>query len=83
MWDFLRIILLIGNALVLAWLAYIFITEENLLPSFYALTIVFALNVVYLLSISSKWRVSRLIDLWFDAKENELRKRIDRSRQDK
>jgi hypothetical protein len=85
----LRIILLVVNALVLAWVAYQYSTlglprGEDRLPV-YAMTIFLVLNFVYLLPGNQlfNWRASRLIDLWFDAKENELHKRINRSRQDK
>src|SRR5215470_10237493 len=52
----------------------------------------FALNIVFLFRDKdrfwpifrfSNWHVFRLIGLWFDAKESELRQRADRSRQDK
>jgi hypothetical protein len=96
MWGLLRIILLVGNAGYFASWVYIAITQSHA-PSldwwdlfFYGLMTCLALNVVYLWLFmdwrvfrSSNWRVFRLIGLWFDAKESELRKRIDRSRQDK
>ena len=89
MWGILRIVLLIGNVLFLASIAYVISTEgvgreEDRLPG-YGLLIFLALNFVYL-SLGNQlfnWRASRLIDLWFDAKENELRQRADRFRPDK
>jgi hypothetical protein len=89
MWGVLRIILLVGTALLLVWVAYEYSTlglprDRERLPV-YGMTIFLVLNFVYLLPGNQlfNWRASRLIDLWFDAKENELRKRIDRSQQDK
>ena len=84
MWDFLRIILLVGNAVLFAWLAYIVATDPEPAsdPQFLlacgVLTFL-ALNFVYVLLANRplNWRVFRL---WFDAKVSELRQRVDRSR---
>jgi hypothetical protein len=48
----------------------------------YTLTTCLALNFVYLLLNEQKLnrRIFRLVGLWFDAKENELRKRANQSR---
>ena len=86
MWGLLRIILLVGNAVLFAWLAYIVATDPEPAtdPQFVlacgVLTIL-ALNFFYILLANRplNWRFFRLIGLWFD----ELRKRADRSRQDK
>ena len=90
MWGLLRIILLVGNALIFAWLAYLFATNIGLPKdpqSWFGLGVLIcsALNVLYLLlaNRTPNWRIFRLISLWFDAKESELRQRADRSRQDK
>jgi hypothetical protein len=88
MWGLLRIILLIANAVFFATLVYIVVPDTN--PhewseylGAYGMITCFALNFVYLLlSKGSNWRIFRLIGLWFDAKESELRQRADRSRQD-
>jgi len=89
MWGLLRSILLIPSALILAYIAYVISTEgigreEDRLPA-YGMLIFLVLNFVYLLLGDQlfNWRVSRLIDLWFDAKENELRQRADQFRPDK
>ena len=85
MWGPLRIVLLIGNAVLLAWLGYRIAKyppgtgDQFLLP---LLVPCLALNFIYLLlgNRPSNFRIFRLIDLWFDAKESELRRR---ARQDK
>jgi hypothetical protein len=90
MWDFLRIILLVGNGVLFVWLGYIVATDPEPAtdPQFVlacgVLTLL-ALNFFYVLLCNrpSNWRVFRLIGLWFDAKVSELRQRADRSRQDK
>jgi hypothetical protein len=90
MWGPLRIILLIANTALLVTLAYLYSTRglpsgEDRLP-IYGITIFLALNFVYLLLLDKQVlnrRFSRLIDLWFDAKENELRQRVNQSRPDK
>jgi hypothetical protein len=66
MWGLLRIILLIGNVLLLG----IGRGEDRL--SVYGLAIFLALNFVYLSGLGDQ-----LIDLWFDAKENDLHQRAD------
>ena len=84
----LRIILLVGNAAIFAWLAYLFATNIGLPKSpqsWFGLGVLIcsALNVLYLLLANRRplnWRIFRLIGLWFDAKESELRRR---ARQDK
>jgi hypothetical protein len=82
----LRIILLIGSASLLAFFAYQ-INYEHMHPDWrmYGLMIFLSLNFVYLLlgNRPSSGRIFRLISIWFDAKESELRQRADRSRQDK
>jgi hypothetical protein len=92
MWGILRIILLIANALVSAIFIYKWITDPSSardLPWAFGFVGLPALNVVYLLLAqpsnwrTPNWRIFRLIGLWFDAKESELRRRADRSRQDK
>jgi hypothetical protein len=92
MWGLLRIILLIGNALLLAWIGYLFFTASHTSTKWweylfaYGLMTCLALNFVYLLLREGKganWRILRLIGLWFDAKESELRQRADQSRRDK
>ena len=83
----LRIILLVGNAVLFAWLGYIVATDPEPAtdPQFLlacgVLTFL-ALNFVYVLLANQplNWRALRLIDLWFDAKDSELRQRADRSR---
>ena len=85
----LRIILLVGNAVLFAWLGYIVATDPEPAtdPQFVlacgVLTLL-ALNFFYVLLANRpfNWRALRLISLWFDAKESELRQRADRSRQD-
>ena len=80
----LRIILLVGNAVLFAWLGYIVATDPEPAtdPQFLlacgVLTFL-ALNFVYVLLANRplNWRVFRL---WFDAKVSELRQRVDRSR---
>ena len=82
----LRIVLLIANAGLLAITAYHMSTERgDLTWQGYALLTLFVVNFVYLLGHkgSDLGRVFRLIGLWFDGKESELRQRADRSRQDK
>ena len=72
MWGLLRIILLIVNAAIFAWLAYYFATAA-LLPldrqGWFVMggMILWALNFFYAL-----WRIVRLIGLWFDAKGSPL-----------
>jgi hypothetical protein len=97
MWGLLRILLLIGNAVYLALWVYFLISQPPYAHrewweylGAYGLLTLFALNLVYLLldkgrswSSFSNWRIFRLIGLWFDAKESELRQRADRrSRKD-
>ena len=88
----LRIILLVGNAAFFAWLAYIMATIRGSpkdptfwlaigILTFLALNFPYVLLVPYIFQRNPS-RLSRLIDLWFDAKESELRKRVDRSQQD-
>jgi len=94
MWGPLRVVLLIGNAVLLALFVYYVgphftdpeqeqSTAQYLVAS--GSLIFLVLNLVYLLQGKQgpSWRVFRLIGLWFDAKEGELRQRADRSRQDK
>ena len=88
MWGLIRTILLAGNAVLFAWLANNMdgpLVQDA--QSWFALGMLafLALNFVYLLLGNQlfNWHVFRLIGLWFDAKESELRQRADRSRQDK
>jgi hypothetical protein len=90
MWDILRIILLIANAVLFGWLGYIVATDpEPATDAQFVLACgvltLLALNFFYVLlaNRTSNWRALRLIGLWFDAKAGELRQRADRSRQDK
>ena len=80
----LRIILLVGNAVLFAWLGYIVATDPEPAtdPQFVlacGVLIVLALNFFYVLLANRplNWRDFRL---WFDAKVSELRQRVDRSR---
>jgi hypothetical protein len=90
MWGLLRIILLIANAALFALLIYFVVIEhyhyqwQQWLVAC-GLMIFLVLNFVCLLLANrpSNLRIFRLIGLWFDAKESELRQRADRSRQDK
>ena len=81
-----------GNAAFFAWLAYIMATIRGSpkdptfwlavgILTFLALNFLYVLLVPYIFQRNPS-RLFRLIDLWFDAKESELRKRADRSRQD-
>jgi hypothetical protein len=87
-----RIILLVGNAAFFAWLAYIVTTVRGSskdptfwlavgILTFLALNFLYVLLVPYIFQRNSS-RLFSLIGLWFDAKESELRKRVDRSQQD-
>jgi len=91
----LRVVLVVGNALLFAWVAYLTSTNPpshgwEYIILFGALG-VWGLNLVYLLAHRQKVehqpkpksRIFRLIGLWLDAKEGELRQRADRSRQGK
>jgi hypothetical protein len=88
----LRLVLIAANALLLAWTAYLFSTEPGTHRDAgfwfgWGLLICLSLNFIYLLlndiDRKSNWRIFRLIGLWFDAKESELRQRADQSRQGK
>jgi hypothetical protein len=90
----LRLVLIFANLVALAFAIYIVnreIAYNGRLEgsAFWGLSAILTglgLNLLYLLvhqSLSSKARSSRLINLWLDAKENELRQRVDRSRRDK
>jgi hypothetical protein len=88
MWGLLRIILLIVTAGFFALAVYSVATKGGSHdPTWlaYGVFTFLALNFIYLLlgNRPSNWRISRLIGLWIDAKESELRQRADRSRQDK
>jgi hypothetical protein len=82
MWGILRIILLVANAVFFAWLGYIVATDPEPAtdPQFVlacgVLTLL-ALNFFYVLlgNQPSNWGALRLIGLWCDAKESELRRR--------
>jgi len=82
MWGILRIILLIANAVLFAWLGYIVATDPEPAtdPQFVlacGVLILLALNFFYVLLANRplNWRALRLIGLWFDAKVSELRQR--------
>jgi hypothetical protein len=84
MWGLLRSFLLVSNAAVCACLAYL-TTVLRHAQFWFALGMLtlLALNFIYVLrGNGSGGRIFRLIGLWFDAKESELRQRADRSRQD-
>jgi hypothetical protein len=81
MWGFVRIILLAVNGLVLAAFAYLLVTQRFNLVLIGMISL-FVLNFAYLLQTTPpanwrtpNWRIFRLIGLWFDAKESELRRR--------
>ncbi len=89
-----RIVLVIVNAVFLAWLAYWASTETYVAtpdePEFWlswGMLAFLGLNFLYLITHDQfrigfpSNRISRLIGLWFDAKESELRKRANRSQQ--
>jgi hypothetical protein len=90
-----RVILLIANGGAFAAIGYLFGThiaagrELSGKDVWWVsgLSTLFALNFLYVLLVPRGQRIPsrifRLIGLWFDAKESELRKRADRSRQDK
>ena len=89
MWGLLRIVLLIANAALMVFFAYLYSNKGppqggEALPV-YGIAIFLVLNFVYLLLSNQlpDWRIFRLISLWFDAKESELRQRANRSRQEK
>jgi len=82
--------LLIVTAICLIGLSYVLITNvapNNIEPWWgwvvlCGIWITWALNFVYLIMNAPKapeWRLFRLIRLWFDAKENELRARAKRA----
>jgi hypothetical protein len=84
----LRLVLIAANAALFASTAYLFSAETARGADFWfgwGLLICFGLNFIYLLldHQKSNWRIFRLIGLWFDAKESELRRRADQSRQGK
>ena len=88
MWGLVRIILLAGNAVLFAWLADTMTGPLVRDAQFWfalGMLAFLALNFMYLLLGNQlfNWHVFRLIGLWFDAKESELRQRVDRSRRDK
>jgi hypothetical protein len=87
--DGLRLILIAANALLFAYMGYIVVSSgpsEWRHSSEYwfvmGLVICLGLNFIYLLlnRQTSNWRISRLISLWLDAKESELRKRANQSK---
>ena len=80
----LRIVLLVGNAVLFAWLGYIVATDPEPAtdPQFVlacGVLILLALNFFYVLLANRplNWRVFGLIGLWFDAKVSELRIALD------
>ena len=82
MWGILRIILLIANVVLFAWLGYIVATDPEPAtdPQFvlaFGVLILLALKFFYILRANQplNWRALRLIGLWFDAKVSELRQR--------
>jgi hypothetical protein len=89
MWGPLRIILLIANAAYFAGWGYVVTmarptsAEWWTYPIAYGLGACLAFNIAFLWMGKdghsrfrlSDWRIFRLIGLWFDAKESELRRR--------
>jgi uncharacterized membrane protein len=86
----LRIVLIVANALLFAFLLYLFINYAPSRINFGPWLLVgylacFALNFIYLLLAPQKSnsRLVRLIGLWLDAKESELRQRAKPSQEGK
>jgi hypothetical protein len=90
----LRLVLIAANALLFVLVAYLFSTKTAGSTDFWfgiGLFIYFGLHFGYLLMNppggashgTSNWRIFRLVGLWLDAKESELRQRADQSRQGK
>ena len=83
-----RVLLLIANAVFLAYFANLLSTKSPRGSDWwllYGIVTFLAFNIAYLF-LHGKFqfgRVSRLIGLWFDAKEAELRDRAVRSKEDK
>ena len=81
MWGLLRSFLLVSNAAVCACFAYLTTVLRDARFWFaLAMLTLLALNFIYILLVNqpTNWRIFRLIGLWFDAKESELRRRADR-----
>lgn len=88
----LRLVLIAANALIFAYMGYIVVSSgpgEWRHSSEYwfvmGLVTCSGLNFIYLLlnPQNSNWRIFRLIGLWFDAKESELRQRAKPSQEGK
>lgn len=86
----LRLVLIVANVVFLAWLGYVIATVRGPSPHDaqfwlgYGILTCLVLNLAYLLLHKAglpNWRIFRLISLWFDAKESELRQRVNKSRQ--
>ena len=81
----LRIVLIVANALLFAFFSYTAINQpgewRRSSEFVMVLLICLALNFIYLLlnQQTSNWRIFRLIGLWFDAKESELRRRANQN----
>jgi hypothetical protein len=75
----LRYLLILASAGTAVFLIYVALTERVNSPGFMYSWIVFCvLNFLYLVCTpiaDNRWRALRLISLWFDAKEAELRAR--------
>ena len=88
-WALIRYALIIGSAALLIFILYVINTEQvNNWPAVLAIAGGLALNLIYLLfgcrsatrpARRPASRLGRLIALWFDAKETELRKRAGKS----
>jgi hypothetical protein len=80
----LRLIVIAANVVFLAWLGYVIATAPG--PSSHdsqfwlgwGILTCLALNLVHQAG-PQKSRIFRLISLWFDAKETELRRRADQN----
>jgi hypothetical protein len=79
-----RIVLLLVNAALFAWIGYYVVKDPRhgeLLG--YAVLICLPANCLYFLLDRPRriqWRVLRILSLWLDAKESELRARAQKAR---